>query len=128
MSRKLEEEAFTKEENKRRKIISKSLWTNNEKNQSLNESMEVICHEFNENEIYTTYPGRRSFGGFNPYVERMSNNNNNSGSGSVLDSSKSKKNNSNYSDNKGKREEEILENYENMVSLPRGPNQVTRYE
>ena len=132
MSRKIETEINKKEENKRRKIISNSLWSTNERISK--ESIEIICHDYNENEIYTTYPGRRSYGGFNPHLERMNgnqsqssnNNNNNNNNNTSRNSSRSSSenhlnsNSNNKNRSKGNREIEREENYD----LLKGSNKV----
>jgi hypothetical protein len=108
MSRKAEAEELRKEENKKRKIVTDSTWGMNPETSSPAQTTELRCSEFNENDEYSELPGRRSFGGFNPSVERIY--------GSQLDPISS--------ENKTKREEEIVAKFDKLVSLPRGPNQV----
>jgi hypothetical protein len=92
MSRKVEAEELRKEENRKRKLVSDSTWGMNgdaAETTAPTEVTELRCSEFNENDEYSELPGRRSFGGFNPSVERIY--------GSQLDSL--------TLDNKSKREE-----------------------
>lgn len=70
----------------------------------------IICIEENEDSVFGTYPGRRSFGGFNSVVER---NYSNSLDSSKLDAKLQLKT-----------DEEILAKIDKLSSLPRGPNQV----
>lgn len=105
MTRKTEAEELIREENKKRKIISDSTSWVNEKSSSSEIKSILNSVEVNENDFYSELPGRRSFGGFNPSVERLYT--------SHFDSISSIS-----------REKEIVASLDQLVSLPRGPNQV----
>jgi hypothetical protein len=109
MTKKVEIEELKREENKKRKLLSDSEWSSQQPaiaSTPRETTAELKSIEVNENEMYSDLPGRRSFGGFNPSVERIY--------GSHLDDSQSK----------ATREKEIVANFDKLVSLPRGPNQV----
>lgn len=109
MTKKVEIEELKKEENKKRKLLADSEWSSTTMMMAStprDTTTELRSVEINENESYSDLPGRRSFGGFNPNVERIY--------GSHLDDSQ----------NKVAREKEIVANFDKLVSLPRGPSQV----
>jgi hypothetical protein len=107
MTKKVEIEELKREENKKRKLLSDSEWSGPSiaTTTARESTAELRSIEVNENESYSDLPGRRSFGGFNPSVERIY--------GDLDDSQ-----------NKVTREKEIVANFDKLVSLPRGPNQV----
>lgn len=109
MTRKVEAEELKREENKKRKLLSDSTsWVNETSSPTVASATVLKCVEADENDFYSELPGRRSFGGFNPSIERIYSNH--------CESMTAEK--------KINKEKEIVANLDKLVSLPRGPNQV----
>lgn len=127
MKRKEELEDEKKEERKRRKLEnSMNEWNgpdfNDENNQMLidnsldneNKSNLITSVIVEHKNIYAALPGRRSFGGFNKNVEREYERQIDE---EKFDKAMEKAKKNTVSD------EEMLSRYQNLIGLPRGPNQ-----
>ena len=70
MKRKLEEKLENKLLNEKKSKLLENNWCSEENEESTdNNSGNIKFSKENENEIYSLYPGRKSFGGFNTKVE-----------------------------------------------------------
>lgn len=112
MSRKRDAEISEHEEKSKRLKVVEDVWSVVNEKQSVGMEENISKCKFQKIDINSTvnqFPGRRSFGGFNPIVERiydLAMGTKSSGAGvSVSDA-------------------EMAAHYESLVSLPRGPNQV----
>lgn len=118
MKRKEEADVQNKEEaNKRRKLLDSQQQqqqqsTMQEAVNSQPRTGNLIC-TIETTDLYSTLPGRRSFGGFNKVVERYY--------ASSMDLQSDLVGNTH--EVSAKEEAAILKQYESLVSLPRGPNQ-----
>jgi hypothetical protein len=115
MKRKEEAAEQNKEEGEKRRKLLDAMWTNPTPQpiavaqQPRGGSGKLVC-VVEAVDLYSTLPGRRSFGGFNAVVERHYSN--------ALNTSLDEP-----SGAMDVEEESILKKYEELVSLPRGPNQ-----
>ena len=113
MKRKEEAAEQNKEEGEKRRKLLDATWTNPTPQplavaqQPQDGSGKLVC-VVEAVDLYSTLPGRRSFGGFNAVVERAYAN--------ALNTSLDEP-------SMDVEEESILKKYEELVSLPRGPNQ-----
>lgn len=121
MKRKQEADTQCKEDEiKRRKILD--IQWNNDNNDSNDNDIDYIDEDnikqiqfsYEENDILSALPGRRSFGNFNKYVEK-----------SYAMSMDAKRYNIKAEKfNRGSiDDEEMVERYKSLIGLPRGPNQ-----
>lgn len=117
MKRKADDDGAQQEEVARKKLVTEMIWSSRmDQNKSLAsaESPKLVC-EIDFSDSLSTYPGRRSFGGFNKAVEQQYN--------KYLDSLKFDKLASKASSSFDVDDEEMLERYQTLIGLPRGPNQ-----
>ena len=115
MKRKSEQEDLAKENAAKRKKLQEHERANTTESE-IGHSNNLICSKDDENH-YSKYPGRKSFGGFNPIVEKQYT--------AALDATNNKyKINIAKEDSNSVNELETSNQYEALVSLPRGPSQV----
>lgn len=120
MKRKADENSIENEEKNRKMKVTELMWSESRQQSHLQtEKSELIC-EKDESDVLSLFPGRRSFGGFNKAVERYFQ--------KYLDDQKldrivtTKTVSSKYDVD----DKEMLERYDQLIGLPRGPNQGKR--
>eukprot|EP01041_Mallomonas_annulata_P008690 gene8690-17949_t len=116
MKRKADANQQEKENISKRRKLLESEWSNESGNINVEDQHEQLICQRDDDDIMAAFPGRRSFGGFNSIVEKQYT--------AAIESSKyehyldKNKNNTNEID-----DEEMSKRYDELVSLPRGPNQ-----
>ena len=116
MKRKVEDAQLQDEIATKKKSVTDIIWSQSTLENTTSSSGKLVCEVDLEDRL-ATFPGRRSFGGFNKAVERQYQ--------SYLDSLKFEKlttKSSKYNVD----DEEMLQRYESLIGLPRGPNQGKR--
>jgi hypothetical protein len=114
MVKKGEAEASEKDELVKKRKLADAEWTLQKKEYVASEPL--VCVEETVDTFHNSLPGRRSFGGFHPYIEQ---NYREQLDSNRLDGKLSKK----KSDETAVSDEEMLARYDNLIGLPRGPNQ-----
>lgn len=99
---------------KKRKLVDAE-WTLQKKEYISSEPL--VCTEEVSDTFHNSLPGRRSFGGFHSFIEQSYREQLDS---TRLDGKISKK----KVDDTAVSDEEMLSRYDNLIGLPRGPNQV----
>ena len=117
MKRKEEAAIQESEETLKRKKILEMQWIS--RAESVADADAVLCVK-ETNDLLTAMPGRRSFGGFNKPVERNYQ--------QAMDAIRFDSTVSSSKEEKSKTitDEEMLERYESLIGLPRGPQQSKR--
>lgn len=114
MKRKVDDESVKSEEINKRKKLLEAQWSSEMDINSIkeeNENTSIKC-TLENGDIYSALPGRRSFGGFNKSMERYYQ--------QIMDENRMEKL---VKVSETIDDEEMINRYENLVSLPRGPNQ-----
>jgi hypothetical protein len=119
MKRKEEAVKEEREEAAKRKKMLESKWSSTEDsldglNGDVTSIGSLLMIKDNDN-LFSSLPGRRSFKGFNPYIERQY--------AILIDTNKTKSSSKERSTLTTITDEEMAERYANLISLPRGPNQ-----
>ena len=120
MKRKEEAIKEEREEAAKRKKMLDSRWSANEdlldKLEGDSTSIGSLSLIKDSDNLYSSLPGRRSFKGFNPYIERQY--------AILIDTNRANASNDKDSSKLSTiTDEEMAERYANLISLPRGPNQ-----
>mmetsp|Transcript_22678 Transcript_22678/g.33144 ORF Transcript_22678/g.33144 Transcript_22678/m.33144 type:complete len:170 (-) Transcript_22678:171-680(-) len=114
MARKVEEKQQEKEQAMKRRKLNEADWTTGETSSHLPEDR-LVCCEIDENVVYQSCPGRRSFGGCNSIVERQY--------AQLINSDRLDRKMEKRSKHSTVSDEEMLERYDTLIGLPRGPSQ-----
>ena len=125
MKRRTDDDQHDRENALKRRLVIESQWSTEESryNDGINASKQELHCEKDDDDPMSAFPGRRSFRGFNPIVERQYQ--------AAIEASKfehylndkSKKQTSNSNLN----DEEMVKRYSKLIGLPLGPNQVYFY-
>jgi hypothetical protein len=116
MKRKQEADTQGKEDDLKRRKLLDTQW-NNDNNNKIDDiddkdNIKQIQFSYEESDILSALPGRRSFGNFNKYIEK-----------SYAMAMDAKRYNIKAERQRGVDDEEMVERYQSLIGLPRGPNQ-----
>eukprot|EP00607_Mallomonas_marina_P010835 CAMPEP_0182421058 /NCGR_PEP_ID=MMETSP1167-20130531/6260_1 /TAXON_ID=2988 /ORGANISM="Mallomonas Sp, Strain CCMP3275" /LENGTH=187 /DNA_ID=CAMNT_0024597799 /DNA_START=183 /DNA_END=742 /DNA_ORIENTATION=+ len=120
MKRKIESDSQLREEAQKRRRALESQWSNEttESTHSTAQNNILIC-ERDDEDLMASFPGRRSFRGCNPIVERQYQ--------AAIDASKYEhyldNNSKNTKDVSNVSDQEMTDRFQDLIGLPRGPNQ-----